>query len=332
MEKLHKLVFKIIRLSPKLFSIIGIKDLQPDEFDERDDVMGQEEPRFDWKILQDNGDWEEIFNQTDQEIQNWMDCTGHGMKNILQMLYWKKWGIKIKLSAAYINGMAGTSRYYGNSVKAVLESVRNNGWVTDEEWPEENRWKIIPQEIIDKGRNRLKEYTFGYDVVAGTKKALDYAAKFCPLYGGGHAWTKKGMFYVSAGNANHCFSKIVSNAAVNKGGDSYDPFVKLLSPDYQYYFARRVYLEKKTAGFNMEKIKECRNAGVEYIIRAEKNGEFNKITENGLEYIPQITSIADEVAQRLKLSPENVNEMIKFLTQSGKLKWVTENEYYKFLV
>jgi DNA-binding PadR family transcriptional regulator len=107
--------------------------------------------------------------------------------------------------------------------------------------------------------------------------------------------------------------------------------MKKLSWDFRFSFPRIFFVNKKEENFNMDALNKLKEQGYEYVIRSEKNGEFLKITDNGLEFVPKITDIADEIAQRLKLSPDNVNEMLKFLTQQNRLKWLDEAGYYKLL-
>jgi len=328
---MDNLLIKIIKKFPRFFSIFGFNDLKPDILDDRDDVMGQAEPRFEWEVLREDGDCKEEYLDTDLEIQNWMDCTGHGMKNILQILYLVKFGTKISISAAYINGMAKTSKYRGNSLKNVLEAVRKYGWVTDEEWPEENRWKTIPQSVIDKGQNRLKEYDFGYDLVASTKKGLDTGCKFSPLYGGGAAWAKRrnGLYY-TFGRANHAFI-LLANIVKRLAGDSYYPHVKQLAEDYQFIWARRIYLGKKESVYNQEELKRLIDKGTKYVVRPEKNGELYHIKDGKLIHEPDLTKIAIDLADNFKNSPDLVKDVLKFLTQKGQILWATENYYYNKL-
>ena len=308
---MQKLLFKVFHKFPRAFAKIGIKSLKPDIRDERDDVMGQEYPRFEWTILKEDGAWEKDYPLTDQETQQWMDCTGHGLKNILQMLYLVKWGEKISLSAAYINGMAGTGRYTGNSLRAVLESVRKNGWVTDEEWPEENRWKLIPQTVIDKGRARLKEYDFGYDSVLNSEKALNTACKYSPLYVGGSAWARnnEGLYY-TFGTANHAFD-ILRNSIKRLAGDSYSPYIKRLAPNFQVVWPRRIYLGKKVAEWNQPEINKWIERGFKFIMRPEANGEVYKLTSNGL----------------VHLAKENLRKELKeFIPDNDVIVWLANNK------
>lgn len=327
---MEKLLFKIIHKFPRFFSIFGIRDVKPDLPDMRDDVMGAE-PRFEWKQLKKSTeDWEEDFENTHLEVQTHMDCTGHGLKAILQVLYWVKWKEKIKISAAYINGMANTSKWRGNSMKTILESVRKYGWVTDEEWPEENRWRVIPQSVIDKGRAKLKEFHFGYDKVSPDKKSMDFGILFSPLYGGGYGWGLRGLLYYSWGKANHCFI-LLANLIIRLAGDSYEPHIKRLAPSYKFVWPRRIYLEKKVLEYKSEDIKKLIEKGKEYLVRPDADGQWYLIKPDGLKYVPNINEIADIIAKELKKSPQNVNEMIRFLTQIGKVKWANEKEYYNLI-
>lgn len=287
---------------------------EKDEESHLDDVMGASE-RFDWQILKPEGDWLPEAQGIKMEYQNWMDCTGHGMKNAIEMLALAKFGETWNLSAAYINGMANTSKYNGNSMKTILETVRKYGVVTDEDWPEENRWKTIPQSVINKGITWTKEYDFGYDLVASTKKALDWAVQFSPLYVAGYAWYRKGMNYISAGNPNHCFTEIKNLQKIAK--DSYDPDIKHLDPAYKLYYVRRLYLGKKNAEYNGVEIQKLIARGLKYIIRVFGKGEVYELLPDKL----------------VKVEPQEIRNMtIKSLQDAKKIVGIDEGVYNKLLI
>lgn len=258
-----KIAQRFILLRPYLPYTNGFNAAKEnEEKDDRDDVMGAE-ARWPWQVIKPDGDWLKEAEEIKREYQDWMDCTGHGIKNVIEMLALAKWGVKWNVSAAYINGMANTSKWTGNSMKTILETIRKYGIVMDEDWPEENRWQKIPQDIINKGIAWTKEYDFGYDEVLGTKKALDEAIKFSPAYVSGSAWLKRGMLYVSFGSPNHCFSEIKNSQKIAK--DSYDPHIKHLAEDFKLYFVRRIYLGKKNPDFNKKEIMNFLKRGGEKV-------------------------------------------------------------------
>jgi len=320
-------LFTIIHKFPRLFALIGVKHVQPDEVDHRDDVMGVAE-RLPWeKLKQPNENWVDDFLLTDLEIQKWMDCTGHSLKSILQVLYLTKYGVKISISAAYINGMAGTGRWRGNSMRTVLESVRKNGWVTDDEWSEENRWKTIPQHVIDKGKARCgnedAEFIFGYDKVSSDRKAMDEAIDFSILYVGGSAWAKRNSLYYSFGGANHCFNKIKKiTDTPQQAGDSYVPHVKNLDDNFKFSYVRRIYLGKRFENKYVKLLSE----GTKYLITPEDHHKFYKVTKDGLVYIATREEIAKEIANDTDLD-KNLLDLIP----QKKVMFVPNDWYNKLI-
>lgn len=326
MNNLKKLLTKTF---PRLAKYINInRGLIPDIQDDRDYVMGVEE-KYNWQIVRPDGDWRLDSENIVREEQQDFDCTGHGISNILDLLFFAKFGIKTNTSEAYINGMSGTTRNSGNSLRTVLEAVRTYGWVEEEVWPQSKRWQKIPQAVIELGQEKLKEWDFGYDLVAMSFAAFAEASKYSPLYTGGYAWWYKDGMYYTAGAANHCFVGIEMKTPY--AFDSYNPFIKRLAPDYQFYQPRRIYLGKKNPDFKKEELNKLITAGKKYLIRPNSNGEFYKITPDKLIYVEDIRQIADEIAEGLKESPYNINEMLKFLTQTKKIQWQTEKAYFDLL-
>lgn len=267
------------------------------EAEDKDDVMGAEE-RFDWQVVKLDGDWLKEANEIKLEYQDWMDCTGHSIKNVIEMLVLAKFGLKWNISAAYINKMANTSKYNGNSMKTILETVRKYGVVFDEDWPEENRWQDIPQGIIDKGIAWTKEWDFGYDLAYNTKKGLEEALKYSPIYVAGYAWYKKGMLYYSVYEANHCFSEIKENQKTAR--DSYDPHIKYLAEDFKLFFVRRIFLGKKTPEYNKKEITKFLERGVKRLMRVEHLGEVWELSADGIVYQSKDKYLEDRAVQDFK--------------------------------
>lgn len=317
---MEKLLFRLIHRFPRLFAIIGIKSIQPDVPDDRDDVMGQEEPRFDWSIINQNGDWTKDFQSIDWEVQKYMDCTGHAIKNIIEILAYHNFGEKWHLSEAYINKMAGTSKYYGNSLKTVLESVRKNGWVTDEEWPAANRWKAVPATVIEKGKQNLKLYDFGYDLTGAGKKSLDTGCMYSPLYVGGAAWARRNGLYYSFGRPNHAFT-LIRNSIKRLVGDSYNPHIKQLETKYTIVWPRRIFLGRKEKSFDkswIDYLQDERN--FEYVQRVDKinggQGQTYKIFKYGYKELTE--------QEKLEIG-------IKELANTKKLTGISEADFRRFL-
>jgi len=247
------------------------------------------------------------------------------------MIHIAKWNEVVNYSDRFPGYLQGTSQN-GNSMNNQLECDRKYGCVKEEEWPfkEDFNWNIYyqkpPQEILDMGQRWLKDYTFGYDGVWVTKTMIIEALKYSPLYVAVYAWYKKGMLYFSVNKPNHASTIISRDKYICY--DSYDPFIKHLDEDFKIYYVKRIYLEKKSDEWELAELRELINDGREYLIRPENKGMAYKITENGLEYIPDIKDLSEDIAKYMKESPKNVNEMLRFLTSIKKIKWSSEDFYY----
>jgi len=265
----------------------------PEEVDEEDHIMGAT-AHYNWKVLKPNSDWSEEANKMINEVQkgryfDTMGCTGYGLMNAMEMVAMNKWGETWNLSDRFINKMSGTSTR-GNTMKRVLETVRNEGVVNEADWDwdrDKFSWNdyyaSVPEDVKAKGKLWLKKYTFGYDGVWVTKATLLEALKYSPLYVGGYSWYKRGMYYVSVGNPNHVFTVINSKQML--AYDSYQPYIKNLSPDYKLFYVRRIYLERTDATYNQDQIDSLIKRGLKYIMDVEGSGEIYELTDKGLKYI-----------------------------------------------
>ena len=265
----------------------------PEVEDEEDHVMGAT-LFHNWKVLKPDSDWTEEASKMINEEQkgrrfDTMGCTNYALMNILEMFAINKWGETWNLSDRYGNKLSGTSRR-GNTMKRVLECLRKNGVVNEEDWSwdrDKFDWNEyyapIPQDIQAKGKLWLKKYKFGYDRVWVTKATLIEALKYSPLYVGGYAWYKRGMLYYSMGNPNHVF--VLINRTQTIAYDSYNPYIKHLDENFKFFYVRRIYLERTDATYNQEQIDVLMKRGLRWIMDVEGNGRIFELTKKGLTYI-----------------------------------------------
>jgi len=342
---------KIVNRYPQLGWLIKYKfDLEWTD-SEKDHVLGAEskypivkftdKPDTFWldKVnkLSNRDDFFEI--QKGNRVET-MGCTGYGTLNGLELLAFVKFKEYWNKSDRYINKASGTTRS-GNNINNVFEAVRKTHGLVDEgdyTWDRTTfNWAMyydaIPKSVIDIGTAWIKQYQFNYKKAGTDPTSLREALKYSPVGVGVYAWYRKsnGKYY-SAGRANH-WALLIGMEWGKKYYilDSYPPYIKELDWSFSLSFPRVFFLTKKDVKFNEELLKQLKEEGYEYIIRSGKNGEFSKIYNDRLEYIPQITDIADEIADRLKLSPDNVNQMLEYLTQNKKLKWLDESGYNKLI-
>lgn len=290
--------------------------------------------------LQPDGNWTDYFGENERQSGRLetMACTCYSFLNVLEALARRKYGVTWDKSDRFQAKMSGVSRS-GNSMNNVLESARKLHGVLDQAiYPnqvDEVAWdefyKDIPDSLQKKALYFLTEYEIGYEAVSSHPTALKEALKYSPIYCAGYAWYNVDGEYRSLYRPNHAFviQRYDGNNPIAR--DSYEPFEKKLASNYTIAYPKIIILNKKNPSFNIDRLKKLIDEGKQYIVRADSKGEWYKITENGLEYKSSIGEISDELNKYFKLSPKNLNEVIRFLTQEGKVKWATEKEYFDLL-
>jgi hypothetical protein len=293
-------------------------------------------------VLQDNGQWDEFLpedeRQSGRRIET-MACTCFSLLNCVEIMAKRKNLNIYNLSDRFSAKMSGCGTT-GNLMSRVLDSVRkNHGAVNEEEWPsniEDFNWSefysSIPKSIQDKGLIFPNDFDLGYEAIWSNPQVLKDNLRYSPLYVAGYAWYQSNGLYRSIGTPNHCFLIYgYEDGKYWKAYDSYAPFQKKLAWNFQITQPKVLTLNKKGETFNLAKIKELIDKGFRYLIRAGANGEFYKLSTDGLKYVPDIRVIADELAGDLKQSSDNINEMLKFLTQQNKIKWSDEKLYQELI-
>ena len=300
---------------------------------------------YDDKDLIEDGDWLKPLNKilTEREffeIQKGrfletLGCTGYGTLNAIELMSYFKWLMIWNKADRYTNKLSGTTKN-GNSVTRVFESIRKLHGVVDEKdypWNRDTfRWseyyKTVPSSIINIGKAWTKQYAFNYQKIGIDHYSIKAGLKKSPVGVGGYAWYKKGDKYYSVGNSNHWFIIIKQNWGENYIIlDSYAPYIKTLDWNFKFSFARTFFLNKKELVYNKSEIETLKNNGYEYVIRGDKDGMFYEIKDNKLVYEKDLTKIAERIAEKFKDSPQAVENILKFLTQQGKVKWVDETYY-----
>ena len=292
------------------------------------------------KVLQPNGDWSEYFPIDEKQSGRFesMSCTVFAFLNVLEALAKRKYGANWDKSDRFTAKMSGVTRR-GNSMNRVLDSARKlHGLLGQDEYPNDidkltwnQFYQNVPRHLIVRAKYFLDEFEIGYESVASHPTALKEALKYSPLYVAGYAWHKKGNEYISTRTPNHAFviQRYDANNPIVR--DSYEPFEKRLARNYKIAYPKIIVLKKKNPDFDVPKIQKLLSDGKLYIVRADKNGEWYKVEKDSLKYLPTIPDIAKELTQHLQESPNNINEMITFLSKKGKVKWVSEKEYFDII-
>lgn len=339
---------KIVNRFPQLGWFIRYKQKIDKEVDEKDWVFGQDNGII-WRDLIPDGNWHKpLINinakKTFFEIQegkffDTIGCTAYGTLNGEELLEFIKWEIITNKSDRFTNKMSGNT-IKGNLVSNVLESIRKKHGVVDEkDWSwnrDTDRWKDyyakIPQEILDKGKIWLKQYDFNYERVGTDHNSIKEGLKKSPVGVGVYAWYKRGGLYRSVGSFNHWCIIIKQDWGKSYTIlDSYEPFIKTLDWNYKFGFPRIFNIDKKVEQFDNKAIQKLVAEGREYIVRPHADGKFYIIENGKLIYEPDLTRIAEKIADKFKDSPQAVTNILKFLTQQNKVKWVTEGEFNELI-
>lgn len=279
------------------------------------------------KILQPNGDWSEYLpapeRQSGRNIET-MACVSFSLLNVIETLFKRKYGLDKNFSDRFLAKMSGTGRN-GNLQSTVIDTARKSGLVNEEDYPSDfdtfnfsKYYEPIPEDVVAKARLFLNEYEIGYEAVTPTISAMREALKYSPLWVAGYAWYYSNGYYRSIGSPNHCFVlyNIDQVYAYKKALDSYEPWLKKLSPDFTIYYPKVVTLNKKGEQFNTAEIINLIKRGLKYIMRVQGKGEIYEISTNGLKYI----------------SPEDWNNInVQLSSDQKKLVGISE-EYFQSLI
>jgi hypothetical protein len=159
-------------------------------------------------------------------------------ENCLKVCYFDENG-SINFLDKFNSILSGTRAYIGNTFNAPADNIRNFGLIP------ENVLKImddggLPDSYYDEktinaflklGEEFLEIFKLNYEVVY--VKDFKKAIKYSPIEVGVQAWTFNGTYYVRDGKINHasCLPHIPS---YYEDYDSYPPFIKKLSPTYEF--------------------------------------------------------------------------------------------------
>jgi len=113
-------------------------------------------------------------------------CVTYSLLNCLETLYYYKTGIWINFSDRFLAKMSGTTKY-GNTLDNVFDFARKIGLVAENVYPDtdggwDEYYKEIPQEIIDKAKEFLNEWSLYREWVrTDDKDKIFNALKEAPL-------------------------------------------------------------------------------------------------------------------------------------------------------
>ena len=224
------------------------------------------------KILNPEGDWDPYLPiaevQSNSNFDTWA-CVSSSATNILEVqfnylydkglllvddLRWlSKRGYiidgKFNFSEIYIAKLSNTRIGEGNTLDIVSETIQKYGLIPESKLPfrkdmtVEEYYAEIQQDLLDLGKEFLERFDIKHEWVE--KPMFEEALKYSPIQVCVDAWhlNSDGLYYF-VDKINHavCRKKI----DIKQIFDTYEPFEKGLTKDYQYnYFGMKYFINFK---------------------------------------------------------------------------------------
>lgn len=199
-------------------------------------------------VLVDDGNWSAYLPVYEAQLLpkfDTMACVTFSALNCLETLIKRKYNREENFSDRFTATMSGTTRE-GNFVYKVADSIRNDGVVSEMDWPTlsgftfDDYYSLITPEIKETGQQSKEKYNFAYEYVE--KKDFIELLRYSPLQVGIKAYgvTVDGVYQKIDGSANHMVT--LYQAKENEHWliyDHYDKAFKPLAWDYLFPFAVR---------------------------------------------------------------------------------------------
>lgn len=172
-----------------------------------------------FKVLQEDGQWDEYLPTIEYQKYSWGDsygCVTFSALNCLEILHNRLYGDEMNWSDRFTVKRSGTVPRYGNSMRAVAESIRKeHGFVDQPVWTNETSsedefYSEIPANVNAKGMDMLNEYDVGYEWIEPvSKENLMEALKTSPIQIAVRTdwYIKDDKYYLKEiGAPNHCIT------------------------------------------------------------------------------------------------------------------------------
>lgn len=216
------------------------------------------------EILQPDGNWLAFVPLEEQQKINieTYNCTGFGTTNTLEILHKRKFGTEINLSDRALGILANTWPP-GNDPRTVAETLRKQGDVYESSLsftPDINTLekyyspRPLTLDLLAECQRFLDTYDFGYEWVfrgEADHEKLKQALKFSPLGVSVVAWRQEddGLYFKDKGEQDTHWVTLIQFDEIKNAWlifDSYPPYLKYLRTDYDFGYALRYWLAKKT--------------------------------------------------------------------------------------
>lgn len=218
-------------------------------------VMGTDVSLGAVDVVKPSRDWRAYIPAFEDQFKNGvesMSCATYGTHAAIETLMREHFDMKVDYSDRYTSKLAGTTRN-GNSPHKVAETIRKYGVVEEVLWPfsdDINTWDKfyapIPDDLKKEGKEWSKDYRFGHEWVMTPdtrpeeqrERLLD-SLYVSPVGVAVYGWAKDGDVYVKIGQANHWCTLMYMDKDYYYVLDTYAPYLKKLSRDYPFTYAKR---------------------------------------------------------------------------------------------
>lgn len=236
---------------------------QPDVITPDQWVLGSAE-QFAGDVLQPGGQWDNYLPTVELQHKFGVEtsgCVSFGTLNAIEILLNRTLGLKTNFSDRWLAWNSGTTMA-GNTPQKVSESLRKEGTPKEEVWPFENVssfddfYKEPPTETFKFAREFIENYEFNHDWVfhSGSlpekQNHLREALKYSPVGVSVVAWVKggDGLYTKNIGqtDTHWCVCYGYVEGKYWKIFDHYDQTHKKLAWDYDFGYAKRYSIKKRT--------------------------------------------------------------------------------------
>lgn len=242
-----------------------------------------------------------------------MACVTFSALNVLEIIYKFKYGVDINFADRFTAEKSGTTTE-GNYLYKVGDSITSiDGFVLEQDWPFDyyateprfvwnDYYSPISREVTEKGLRNLKNHTLNYEWVTSNK--FREAVQGAPIQVIVKPWNRNGQgLYYSRQDQGYVHAVVLLGYEDDCPVifDHYEPFIKKLTPDYDFHtYGMRYDINRK----NMIFYKEIENSA---IYQYNAKGEYVPFV-NAKAFTDLYGDFADhDIVVKSKITPKSDN-------------------------